>query len=98
MNSTLHLSRAFVEFGPFTADEMRAFLERGILKSTDYIRVGSSETWLHVDEWATTTAPKAAAKPAVEAKAAAEAKPAAKKAPAKKAAPAKSGASRKKAS
>lgn len=87
MNSTLHLSRAFVEFGPFTVDEMRAFLERGILKSTDYIRVGSSETWLHVDEWAA-SAPKAA-KPAVEATAAPEAKPAAKKAPAKKAALAK---------
>ncbi len=77
MSSTLHLSRAFVEFGPFTVDEMRAFLERGILKSTDYIRVGSSETWLHVDEWAAT-----APKPAAEAKPAA-----AKKAPAKKAAP-----------
>ncbi len=86
MSSTLHLSRAFVEFGPFTADEMRAFLARGILKSTDYIRVGSSETWLHVDEWAA-TAPKPAAKPAAEAKAAPEAKPVpAKKAPAKKAA------------
>jgi hypothetical protein len=69
MKATLHLSRAFVEFGPFTVEEMRAFLERGILKSTDYIRVDSSETWLHVDEWA-------AAKPPV--------KPAAKKAPAKK--------------
>jgi hypothetical protein len=81
MSSTLHLSRAFVEFGPFTADEMRAFLERGILKSTDYIRVGSSETWLHVDEWAAT-----GSKPAVQP--VAEAKPAAaKKAPAKKAAP-----------
>ena len=76
MNATLHLSRAFVEFGPFTVDEMRAFLERGILKSTDYIRVGSSETWLHVDEWAAS-----APKPVAEAKPAA-----AKKAPAKKAA------------
>ena len=81
MSSTLHLSRAFVEFGPFTPDEMRAFLERGILKSTDYVRVGSSETWLHVDEWAA-TGPKPAAKPAAEAK-----QVAAKKAPAKKAAP-----------
>lgn len=81
MSSTLHLSRSFVEFGPFTADEMRTFLERGILKSTDYIRVGSSETWLHVDEWAK-SAPKPAVKPAAEAKPAA-----AKKAPAKKAAP-----------
>lgn len=88
MNSTLHLSRSFVEFGPFTADEMRAFLARGILKSTDYIRVGSSETWIHVDEWAA-TAPKPAAKPVAEAKAAPEAKPAARKATAKKAAPAK---------
>lgn len=88
MSSTLHLSRAFVEFGPFTADEMRAFLERGILKSTDYIRVGSSETWLHVDEWAA-TAPKPAAKPAAEAKPAPVKKAPAKKAAAKAAAPAK---------
>lgn len=80
MSSTLHLSRAFVEFGPFTPDEMCAFLERGILKSTDYIRVGNSETWLHVDEWAA-SAPKPAAKLAAETKPAV-----AKKAPAKKAA------------
>ncbi len=85
MSSTLHLSRAFVEFGPFTPDEMRAFLERGILKSTDYIRVGSSETWLHVDEWAATGS-KPAAQPVAEAKPVAAKPVAAKKAPAKKAA------------
>lgn len=82
MTPTLHLSRSFVEFGPFTADEMRAFLERGILQPTDYVRVGTTDAWLHIDEWAA-SAPKPAAKPA------AAPKPPAKKAPAKKAVPAK---------
>lgn len=87
----LYLSRAFVEFGPFTSPEMQAFHARGILKDSDYIRPESSDSWVHVNEWA-------AALPAVEAplptpppakkvaakKAAAPAP--AKKAPAKKAA------------
>jgi len=82
MTPTLHLSRSYVEFGPFTAEEMSAFLERGILQPTDYVRVGTTEAWLHIDEWAASTP-----RPAV--KAAVARKPAAKKAPAKKAAPAK---------
>jgi len=79
MNPTLHISRAFVEFGPFTPDEMRAFLERGILKNSDYVRVGTSEVWLHVDEWAAGEPKPAAAAKKATAKKAAPAKKAAKK-------------------
>lgn len=86
----LYLSRAFVEFGPFSAEELTAFHKRGILKDTDYVRNEGSEEWLPAEEWA--AAPAAPPPPAPKKAAVKKAKPApeptpvaAKKAPAKKA-------------
>jgi len=88
-----YLSRAFVEFGPFTSAELISFHKRGLLKDTDYVRSESSDEWLHVNDWAS-QAPAAKA-PALPKKAAvtkpkaalsepAPVAPAAKKAAAKK--------------
>lgn len=52
MNDSLFLSRSFVEFGPFAAEEIRSFHQRGILKDSDYVRSESSDAWIHVNEWA----------------------------------------------
>lgn len=49
----LYLSRAFVEFGPFPTQEMQGFYQRGLLKETDYIRTESTDTWVHIQDWAT---------------------------------------------
>lgn len=95
MTSLLYLSRAFVEFGPFTSAEMQGFYSRGILKDSDYIRQESSDTWLHVSEWADAlppvVAPASAALPAKKAAAKKAAPVATKKVPAKKAAKKKAG-------
>lgn len=95
MSTLLYLSRAFVEFGPFTPAEMQGFYSRGILKDSDYIRLETSDAWLHVSEWAATLPPvkveTPAAPPAKKAAAKKTATPAAKKAPAKKAAKKKAG-------
>jgi hypothetical protein len=88
----LYLSRAFVEFGPFSAEELSSFHQRGILKETDYVRSEGAEEWLHIEDWAAslaqppvTKAEPPAKKPvAKKAKAAAEA-PKPSKTPAKKA-------------
>lgn len=79
----LYLSRAFVEFGPFSASELLSFQERGILKETDYVRGEGSEDWLHVNDWAATAKPAPPKKTA--AKKAGAAAPAVKKPAAKKA-------------
>lgn len=60
----LYLSRAFVEFGPFAAEELSSFYTRGILKETDYVRAEGSEDWLHVEDWASSLI--AASVPAVK--------------------------------
>jgi hypothetical protein len=88
----VYLSRAFVEFGPFSVEEMKNFYSRGLLQEIDHIRPHGGDQWFHVMDWvnslpATETAtPKPAAKKA--APAAKKTTPAAKKvaAPAKKAA------------
>ena len=80
----LYLSRAFVEFGPFAAEEMLSFNQRGLLKDTDYLRAEGSDHWVHVSEWSPTPSAPIAAK-ASPAKKKAKAAPVAKKAPAKKA-------------
>jgi hypothetical protein len=49
---TIHMSRAFVEFGPFTLEEFHAFKNRGILRETDYFRKDGESTWMHVFEFA----------------------------------------------
>ena len=72
----VYLSRAFVEFGPFSVEEMKNFYSRGLLQEIDHIRPEGSDHWLHLMDW-------------VNSLPATETKPAAKKAaPVKKAAPA----------
>lgn len=85
MKDLVYLSRSFVEFGPFTKNEILDFQKRGLLTDTDYLRDQGSDTWLHYQEWLTIVpmpAPKLVKKPAPKAEkaAAAEAKPAAAKA------------------
>lgn len=46
-----YLSRAFVEFGPFSTEEMLSFQQRGLLKDTDYIRAEGTDAWTHVGDW-----------------------------------------------
>jgi hypothetical protein len=93
----VYLSRAFVEFGPFTVEEMKNFYSRGLLQEIDHIRPEGSDQWLHVMDWVNsipataspgTPAPKPKAPAKKAAPAAKKAAPAAKKAaaPAEKAA------------
>lgn len=51
MKTLVTLSRAFVEFGPFTKDEILDFSKRGLLQETDYLRDEGSSNWLHVADW-----------------------------------------------
>jgi hypothetical protein len=86
-----YLSRSFVEFGPFPADEILSFHQRGLLKNTDYVRAEGKSAWTHVNDWAASQASVKAAAPVkvapVKKAPASKAKPAAKvAAPAKKAA------------
>lgn len=57
MKSLVTLSRAFVEFGPFTKTEILDFNKRGLLQDTDYLRDDGSDTWLHYAEWVTASQP-----------------------------------------
>jgi hypothetical protein len=80
MKDLVYLSRAFVEFGPFTKKEILDFQKRGLLSSADYLRDEGSDTWLHYQEWLTIVpmpAPKLVKKPAAKAPAAKKAKKAA---------------------
>lgn len=80
MKDLVYLSRAFVEFGPFTRKEILDFQKRGLLADTDYLRDDGSAAWLARAEWLTIVpmpAPKLVKKTAVKETAA--------KAPAKKA-------------
>lgn len=93
MNTTpVYLSRAFVEFGPFSVEEMKNFYSRGLLQEIDHIRPEGSDHWLHLMDWVNslpateTAAPKPAAKKAAPAKKSAPAAKKAAPAPAKKAA------------
>ncbi len=86
MNQLVYVSRAFVEFGPFTTQEVLDFEKRGILCNADYLRNDGQSEWIHVQDWIAIAAKpaKKTAKPVTKAKA--KAKAPAKKAPAKKAA------------
>lgn len=91
MTNMHYISRSFVEFGPFSAEELSSFFVRGILKDTDYVRAESCEDWIHVNDWVASLTPAtpaepAPAAPAKKAPAKKAAVKAAKKAPAKKAA------------
>lgn len=92
MTKNLYLSRSFVEFGPFPAEEILSFHARGILKETDYVRPAFGEDWIHVNDWVADAKPSEPPAPKAEKavsptpKPKAEAPAVAKKAPAKKAA------------
>ncbi|HWB05599.1 MAG TPA: hypothetical protein VG796_21450 [Verrucomicrobiales bacterium] len=45
------LSRNFVEFGPFTTDEMSGFASRGILLAGDFVKANGGDSWLPCNEW-----------------------------------------------
>lgn len=77
MKSLVTLSRAFVEFGPFTKAEVLDFSKRGLLQDTDYLRDEGSDAWLHYAEWVSASKP--APKLKVVKAAAPKAAPAAKK-------------------
>lgn len=47
----LLLSRNFVEFGPFTAEELLAFAGRGILQEADFVKGPVSHAWQPCMEW-----------------------------------------------
>jgi GYF domain 2 len=84
----LYISRLFVEFGPFEANEIQSFIQRGLLSETDYLRSQGQEDWIHISDWTPSSAYQPVSKPPAK-KAAppiAATKAAAKKAPAKKAA------------
>lgn len=71
------LSRNFVEFGPFTAEEVTGFAARGLFMAGDYLCGGAAAEWLPYQDWLTVqNAPPA---PAAPAKAPARKKAAAKK-------------------
>ncbi len=73
MKTLVYLSRAFVEFGPFSSEEMKDFHSRGLLRDIDHLRLHGEDKWLPLKVWAASVeaATKAAAKP--KAKAAAKA-------------------------
>ena len=50
---SIYLSRAFVEFGPFTEEEVITFYQRGILHISDHVRTLAEPLWTPVAEWAT---------------------------------------------
>jgi hypothetical protein len=51
--SLYYVSRNFVEFGGFTALEIAAFSQRGILTDHDYIRSADGQDWQPVSVWLT---------------------------------------------
>lgn len=72
MKDLVHLSRAFVEFGPFSKTEIIDFKKRGLLQDTDYLRDEGSDAWLHCQEWLSiipmpAAAPKLVKRPAAKA-------------------------------
>jgi hypothetical protein len=96
MNSSVYLSRAFVEFGPFDPTEILAFEKRGILREIDHIRHHGKDDWIPLQTWLASA--KTGPKPAMATPATAP-KPGTKKnaVPAKKSAPNKKAAATKKA-
>jgi hypothetical protein len=81
----LYISRLFVEFGPFEANEIQSFIQRGLLSETDYLRVQGEEDWMHISDWTPPFTYQPSQKTAVKKAAPRKAIPAhTKKAPAKK--------------
>ena len=82
MSNLVYLSRSFVEFGPFTPQELLDFSKRGIPKDIHHIHQQGRSAWLTVADWLKTQP----AAPATASAKTAKAKSAAPKTPAKKAA------------
>lgn len=59
MTPLFHISRNFVEFGAFTALEVAAFRQRGVLGDQDYVRASDGQDWLPVSRWMAEVAPAA---------------------------------------
>lgn len=51
MKNNYYISRNFVEFGAFTAEEIVSFKERHILNEHDYVREGNNQHWMHLAQW-----------------------------------------------
>jgi hypothetical protein len=94
MKPNIYLSRAFVEFGPFTPEEILAFGERGILRDIDHIRHHGKDDWIPLAIWMASLTPPATPPLTTPTKKTAATNTVAKKAPAKKA-PAKKAPSKK---
>ena len=62
MTAQFHISRNFVEFGPFTCAEIASFKERAILKDHDYVREDGAHHWTPLTEWIPAPAAPAKAK------------------------------------
>lgn len=56
MKTLVYLSRAFVEFGPFTTKEMKDFHRRGLLRDIDHIRQEGEDQWIPAAAWAAAVA------------------------------------------
>ena len=55
-----HISRNFVEFGTFTAAEITAFKQRGVLRDHDYVRADHEPHWMSLRVWLAEITPVAA--------------------------------------
>ena len=57
MKHLYHISRNFVEFGAFTANEVAGFRQRGILADHDYVRADNASHWTPLAYWINETTP-----------------------------------------
>lgn len=55
-DDTFYISRNYVEFGPFSAKELKLFYQRGTLKVCDHISADGS-TWQTLAEWLAVASP-----------------------------------------
>lgn len=63
------ISRSYVEFGPFTAQEITGFHQRGVSRDSDYIRTLDHPDWMPLGYWMAEVLPKQLPiKPAVKSK------------------------------
>lgn len=69
MKELYYISRNFTEFGGFSSQEILDFNGRGLLRTSDYIRLHDTDEWVHLKDWVASheVAPKTP-KPAVTAK------------------------------
>lgn len=51
MKELYYISRNFTEFGGFNSAEVLDFKRRGMLRSTDYVRLHNTDEWTHLKEW-----------------------------------------------